>query len=58
MTTYTWLDNYNVKTLLDPIKPLTILEWVTCGFLYWRFESCQGSSDTDVGLKGDVWPSR
>lgn len=32
MTTYTRLDIYNVDTLLDPIKPLTVLEWVTCGF--------------------------
>lgn len=32
MTTFTWLDKFNVRTLLDPIKPLTILQWVICGF--------------------------
>lgn len=50
MTTCTWLDIYNIK-MLDPIKPLTVLEWVICVFCTGDLRGVKGSFVTDVGLK-------
>lgn len=50
MTSYTCVNRYNVQTLLDPIKPLTVPEWVTCGFCTGDRRGVRGT-DMDVGLK-------